>query len=171
MTKVPNTKYCSKCNPKLKENRFKTHHDKPLQYKPKICERCQKSFIPTGSTVKYCNECKIELKRLHNLRKPILRCPCCGGWYIRKGNNQKRCEFCRFKQMSENNHRTIAFENFPHVCNRCGKPVTLTTSQVHHKDRNKKNNTLYNLEILCVKCHRLEHVVRDLKTGKIVTNK
>lgn len=171
-SRVINAKYCSdECNPHSTLNRFKTHRDKPQQYKPKPCERCHKDFVPTGSSVKYCDECKVELKKLHDLRKPIIKCPCCGGYYIRKGNHQKWCEFCRFKQMSTYNYRTIAFENFPHVCNRCGKPVTLTTSHVHHKDRNPKNNELSNLEILCVKCHRREHVVRDPKTGKIVTNK
>ena len=164
-------RYCPACNPHLKENRFKTHRDKPLQRKPKICEWCNKSFIPRSPNVRFCDDCKKELRRLHFLRKPILKCKCCGGYYIPTGNNQKRCEFCGFKQMSAGNHRTIAFENFPHICNRCGKSVTLTTSHVHHKDRNPKNNTLDNLEILCTSCHRHEHMVRDPQTGKIITNR
>jgi 5-methylcytosine-specific restriction endonuclease McrA len=29
---------------------------------------------------------------------------------------------------------------------------------VHHKDRNRKNNTRENLEILCPICHAIEHL-------------
>lgn len=164
-------KRCEMCREIRAKQRYKTHRNTPIHRNLKQCERCGEVFVPRSNNVRFCDTCKQELKRLHNLRKPILRCPCCGGYYIRKGNNQKRCEFCRSKKMTANNHRTIAFENLPHVCNHCGKIVSLTTSHVHHKDRNPRNNTLENLEILCVRCHRLEHVIRDTKTGKIVTNK
>ncbi len=41
-------------------------------------------------------------------------------------------------------------------CERCGysKPQVL---QVHHKDRDKNNNNLQNLEIICPNCHYEEH--------------
>ena len=41
-------------------------------------------------------------------------------------------------------------------CERCGydKPEVL---QVHHKDRNRKNNDFKNLEIICPNCHFEDH--------------
>lgn len=41
-------------------------------------------------------------------------------------------------------------------CERCGfdDPRAL---QVHHKDKNRKNNRLENLELLCANCHLIEH--------------
>ena len=46
----------------------------------------------------------------------------------------------------------------PH-CERCGFVASdLCQLDIHHKDRNRKNNLLSNLETLCSNCHRLEHV-------------
>ena len=47
-------------------------------------------------------------------------------------------------------------------CERCdyGKSEIL---QVHHKDRNRKNNNLDNLELICPNCHYEDHY---LKTGR-----
>jgi len=39
-------------------------------------------------------------------------------------------------------------------CNRCGTTKKLC---VHHKDENRANNSLENLETVCRRCHALEH--------------
>lgn len=43
-------------------------------------------------------------------------------------------------------------------CNRCKYKDFPEILQVHHKDRNRKNNELSNLEVLCPNCHSLEHI-------------
>lgn len=55
-----------------------------------------------------------------------------------------------------NEYRRKAFKHYPHQCNRCSydDPRALI---VHHKDRNRRNNVLPNLEILCCNCHGIEH--------------
>ncbi len=47
-------------------------------------------------------------------------------------------------------YRKLAFKNYPHTCAMCDSKEKL---QVHHKDKNRENNTLDNLVILCQKCH------------------
>jgi 5-methylcytosine-specific restriction endonuclease McrA len=42
-------------------------------------------------------------------------------------------------------------------CVRCGYSEHPEILGVHHKDRNRKNNDLDNLEVLCPNCHSLEH--------------
>ena len=42
-------------------------------------------------------------------------------------------------------------------CERCGYSEHLSILGVHHKDRNRKNNDLSNLEVLCPNCHSMEH--------------
>lgn len=43
------------------------------------------------------------------------------------------------------------------ACERCGYNQHVEILGVHHKDRNRKNNDLSNLEVLCPNCHSLEH--------------
>ena len=46
------------------------------------------------------------------------------------------------------------------VCERCGYGV-YQILQVHHKDRNRKNNLLSNLELICPNCHYAEHYEKN----------
>ena len=55
---------------------------------------------------------------------------------------------------SWNYYRRIAFENYPKKCDICGAIKNL---QVHHRDKNHKNNHIKNLQILCHKCHTTIH--------------
>lgn len=54
------------------------------------------------------------------------------------------------------NYRRTAFAIKPKVCERCGfdKEAAII---VHHKDRNRDNNDINNLEVLCANCHAIEH--------------
>lgn len=53
-------------------------------------------------------------------------------------------------------------------CNRCGYDE-FPVLEVHHKDRNRKNNALSNLEMLCPTCHEVEHYKN--KDGRYKGNK
>lgn len=64
----------------------------------------------------------------------------------------------------QRNYRTKAFENLEHKCNRCKYSDIVEILEVHHKDCNRSNNQLSNLEILCPTCHVAEHY--KSKTGK-----
>lgn len=44
-------------------------------------------------------------------------------------------------------------------CERCGYSKTEILN-VHHKDRNRKNNDLSNLELICPNCHSEEHYLK-----------
>jgi len=53
-------------------------------------------------------------------------------------------------------YRKKAFKLLLNKCNRCGvtnKKVLI----VHHKNYDRTNNSIDNLEILCLNCHSLEH--------------
>ena len=47
-----------------------------------------------------------------------------------------------------------------HVCERCGY-TQYEILQVHHKDRNRENNELLNLELICPNCHASEHYLEN----------
>jgi 5-methylcytosine-specific restriction endonuclease McrA len=54
-------------------------------------------------------------------------------------------------------YRAKAFSVYPKVCVRCGYKEVEEVLQVHHKDRNRKNRDISNLEVLCPTCHMVEH--------------
>ncbi len=47
-----------------------------------------------------------------------------------------------------------------HKCERCDYSK-IEVLQVHHKDRNRNNNDLSNLELICPNCHYEEHFLKD----------
>ncbi len=55
------------------------------------------------------------------------------------------------------NYREKALREFDHKCGRCGYNKCLSVLEVHHIDRNRDNNDVSNLELLCRNCHGEEH--------------
>lgn len=54
-------------------------------------------------------------------------------------------------------YRRIAFEEYG-MEKKCMQCASIENIDVHHKDKNRKNNTRENLEVLCDKCHERHHV-------------
>lgn len=63
---------------------------------------------------------------------------------------------------AELTYREKAFKFLPNKCNECGYS-NINALEVHHKDKDRSNNDISNLEVLCCNCHTLEH--RGLRTG------
>lgn len=58
------------------------------------------------------------------------------------------------KNTRDEPYRALALKRKPRVCEYCGvAPSELRRLNVHHKDRNRANNNIENLEVLCVECH------------------
>lgn len=73
----------------------------------------------------------------------------------------QRCRVCANNR--ENNpaykngigfYREFAFEEYPKQCSTCGGENDLI---VHHKDANRNNNAIENLQIICRRCHFYHH--------------
>ena len=58
----------------------------------------------------------------------------------------------------DSGYRAKALENYPNKCNICGYNKYVSVLEVHHKDKNRSNNKLDNLEILCPTCHTERHL-------------
>lgn len=62
----------------------------------------------------------------------------------------------RDKVVSERALKIRLIEERGRVCARCGY-ARFEILQIHHKDRDRKNNSLDNLELICPNCHCIEH--------------
>lgn len=75
----------------------------------------------------------------------------CANTYFRSGKNHPN-----YKEDIAN-YRVLAFRHLELVCSSCSYSKVPEILQVHHKDRDVKNNVISNLEILCPNCHQEEH--------------
>lgn len=60
-----------------------------------------------------------------------------------------------------NIYRRIAYEHYPKICRRCKYIEHPEILVVHHIDRNRHNNKVENLEVLCPNCHNYEHFLHQ----------
>lgn len=134
---------------------------------------------------KYCSkQCSYKRIRTKTLKKPNHTCALCSLEFYRKESTKKNSRsglyFCsrkckEFAQSLNGNftaiqpshygtcgenssdYRLIAFRNLEAVCTRCKYNRYKSVLVVHHKNRNREDNSLDNLEILCPTCHAEEH--------------
>jgi len=132
------------------------------------CKVCGENFIIPKlreKTAKYCNQnCyKISLKNSGSI---LVRCKHCEKEF--KTSPSRKRIFCSKKCVTKESYKTFN-PNFTTVrkamvvrgllneCSRCGYNAYPSILGVHHKDRNRLNNNLLNLEVLCPNCHSVEH--------------
>lgn len=145
------------------------------------CKICGKEFntIPARLKMgwgKYCSK-KCQYKSMEN--RVLVKCEFCGKSIYRSTKSVRRSKsklfFCRHlcqlnwfnKEKSGDKHpnwkngeasyrdRLMRTDALKH-CARCGMSDVRVLS-VHHKDKNRLNNSFENLEWLCQNCHFLEH--------------
>lgn len=75
----------------------------------------------------------------------------CSNTFFRSGKNHPNWKD------SGTDYRKTALASYPHRCNRCGYDKYVEVLTVHHINRNRTDNSLENLEVLCWNCHEEEH--------------
>ena len=93
----------------------------------------------------------IRCKRISKKYKAKGLCVCCYG-YITKPKNKDRSKIYRDKYLFGGN-RAKRLE----IDSKCGCCKAEKDLVVHHRNINKKNNVLENLQTLCRKCHSCLH--------------
>jgi hypothetical protein len=133
---------------------------------------------------KFCNKKCANVYRALNIKspEPNVKCAYCEKLFYlndtKKKNSKSGLYFCCRKHKDaaqrvggiqaimpahygtgapENTYRRIAFINKPKICERCGFNDHEAAIIVHHKDRNRMNDSIENLEVLCANCHAIEH--------------
>lgn len=129
-----------------------------------ICLDCGKEYKKTGNNQIRCTECKISHKKFYN-KKYTQENRVTG---IGSGNNQFGSKNHMWKG-GTSKYRQIKLSSMDHYrCERCNKDLSKYINNgkngmwaVHHKDHNRKNPSLENLELLCKRCHQLEHICQN----------
>lgn len=138
-----------------------------------ICEKCKAEFFKKPSDVKRTkrNFCSKKCQYEFNDKRIILNCFNCGKETIKRQSElRSKNNFCSRScsvasnnrtRIGENhpnwvnyksNYRVLAFKNFEIKCYVCEYNIE-EVLQVHHIDKNRNNNSLNNLCILCPTHH------------------
>lgn len=160
------TKICQHCNKEF-EASLKEHKRGNAKYCSKNCSHASRRGVTLTVPNRECDFCN----------KPIHRTKF--GLTLSKSGFYFCSRACKDKAQSHENssnflamlpshykmlgtaYRKMAFRNKIPACEKCGYDKFVEILQVHHKDRNRQNNTLENLEILCPTCHEEEHFLHS----------
>ena len=134
----------------------------------KVCKVCGCSFIGSGPAAMYCPE-HLEQRRQEVLKQSQERTLSENTGIYQEdkdaGCRQGRKPFNKQRRT----HRTIArilrpqsreIKERRRYCERCAEDLLHVSRwhwAVHHKDHNHSNHSYDNLELLCKRCHQVEH--------------
>ncbi len=145
------------------------------------CSSCQLTFLKRSSLVSKVNYCSSECFRTSRRSKEKVSCSFCEEVFTLKKSRLKASKsglyFCsrtckdKGQRISSNcpgiqpghysnnksNYREVVFRDNEKKCETCGYDKHPAAIIVHHKDRNRENNSVENLQVLCSNCHMIEH--------------
>ena len=160
----------------LKKTLINSSHIKNVA---KNCVICNSQFLAAkcrAKVAKYCSR-TCYYKSMAHSGTVVLNCDVCGTEYRRPPSHSKYAKkTCSMKcrGIASRSANPIS-KDYPSVrrwmkrrdmlqeCKRCGYDRHPNILVVHHVDRNRTNNNLSNLEILCPNCHALEHYEENKK--------
>lgn len=149
-----------RCRDSIEEG--KGNPDSPMSLPERVCKECGVSYTPTGSRQVWCPPCGETIKKAKHAQRCRERHQ---RTYKNKGYNQSGQNNNNYKGGIGTYNRDKLENTANQVCERCGSDKFMV---VHHKDRDRYNNGLSNLELLCKSCHQNEHMNRDPATGKFM---
>jgi hypothetical protein len=112
-------------------------------------------FTPNGRPLvpkisKKCLCCGKEFKTMPKKEKEQVVCSrACSNTYFRSGENHGNW-------LGGVNYRKLAFDAYGKICSVC-EYDNEHALEVHHIDKNRDNNDISNLKVLCANCHTLTH--------------
>lgn len=133
-----------------------------------LCAVCSRSFDHISSRcnrAKYCSRSCYYKAMAHKGTKQFT-CKHCGNTFL--GSPSQTRVYCsracngkdsksKWNPKFSTVRKAMVGRGMIQKCERCGFDSNPRILGVHHKDRNRSNNDLGNLEVLCPNCHSMEH--------------
>lgn len=147
------------------------------------CKYCEQSFETRNSDInrgfgKFCSiKCGLKFRYKSN-QIPNTTCAYCDKLFYRpsshkKGRSKSGLYFCcrTHKDLAQrigglsviqprhygSGYKSWARRELGNACVRCGY-TEFPILEIHHIDRDRTNNKIENLELLCPNCHSIEHL-------------
>jgi endogenous inhibitor of DNA gyrase (YacG/DUF329 family) len=159
-------KFCSaKCDRDSRAASYKTIEKK--------CSTCGTNYFCTPHKSEISKYCSLKCKWRAMARHGVIERPCgaCGKPVVRRANRFDSNVYCGYECMGKARRLAIPkSRQWPAVrkwfshhgrmseCEACGYDEIPGILVIHHKDRDRNNNELSNLAVLCPNCHALEHL-------------
>lgn len=133
-------------------------------YPAKKCVDCGTEFTPKGPAAKFCLPCAERNRKLRDIEKSQ-RFRITQGVRVGAGKGGANTIFSNDSQFHSGishfkKRRCRQIKTERRYCERCGEDLLdagLGQWCVHHKDHDRTNNVDSNFELLCKRCHQLEH--------------
>ena len=124
----------------------------------KACRSCKDNYTPKVKYQQICESCnKLTPQQRYRINNIEL---------CRKRTRENQRHLNNKNRFGGN--RIKVLERDDYTCQKCDVDVSEKyKAQIHHKDRNRENNSLSNLETLCKKCHCIHHYKKDIKLNKL----
>ncbi len=145
-------KICKLCN-----SEFKARHSIQIYCSKHCSSRGKAKSSPITISCAVCNKSfERYLSDLKNSKSGIYFCSrACKGKAQRIGTQIPEILPPHYGKSTA--YRALAMRNKEKICERCGYQDIPEILEVHHRDQNRSNNELSNLEILCPTCHAEVH--------------
>jgi hypothetical protein len=135
-------------------SRLENSNQACAETRQEVCIKCGNVITKKRKGVKFCSD---KCRTAYNAYKWCLKHNKFKDPGVGSGGNQEGDRNHNYKT-GKGSYNKKAFKFKESVCNKCESTENLL---VHHVDGNRSNNELYNLEILCKKCHQEHHTKRD----------
>lgn len=154
--------------------------------KDKQCVVCSTTYTPSGRCSKYCSSTCRDIIYKEKQKQYYETYGKKKGWAVGvgsgglTGHGERNANYKNGIGIFQSKLRNI-IRSERRYCERCSKDLHKVNRWgwcVHHIDHDRTNNTFENLELLCKRCHQVEHeclqalegattkVVRDKTTGR-----
>jgi hypothetical protein len=139
------------------------------EFKEKTCRACGVVFKPKAPCNLYCSfECsepiRIEKQRRASYAAWVKEAVRTGREHVvgvgKGGSNPKYKDHPQYKTGISQFAKLRPVVKERRYCERCSKDLEFVGSFewcVHHRDHDRTNNEIENLELLCKRCHQIEH--------------